>query len=419
LSEHLDRCGYFDPRQSAYRKNHSCETALLKVLDTSYTAIDNKEVVVLLLLDLTAAFDSVNHQILGQRLKTCGIDGPVHEWIMGYLYNRSQRVCIDGTLSTSLPLTVGIPQGSVLGPLLFTLYLTGLDHIISPHEINYVLFADDLQLFVNSSVKDISMTVIRLQNCANAVSYWLKSSLLTVNPTKSEFIIFGSRSSLDHVSVSHLSIGPDVIQLSSEVRDLGVLLDPTLSFTNHVSKVRSKSFMCLRMINRLRRCLTSSQYSTLIRSLVLSNVDYCASVIHGMTKAGLRKLQGIANACVRCVHRLSKSTSIGDLSKKMGWLTVKQRIFLRQVMIMHKVVHYNQPDYLYRLIHTRVIGGNQSLRSQSQRLLDVPRARTVCGSRAFRVSGPTFWNSLPLCIREEYSPSKFRNKVIQFLFECD
>jgi retron-type reverse transcriptase len=182
LTEHLERFDYFEPQQFAYRQHHSCEGALLSVLDSVYASIDNKEVTILVLLDLTAAFDSVDHQILIQRLRVCGVDKLALDWIAQYLSDRNQRVSVNGTLSSSVPLTIGVPQGSVLGPLLFNIYLTGLGKLIASFDVSFVQFADDLQLFLSCSPSGMPQAISRLQNCVAAVINWMKSSLLTVNP---------------------------------------------------------------------------------------------------------------------------------------------------------------------------------------------------------------------------------------------
>jgi hypothetical protein len=169
IVDHLETNLLIDSCQSAYRNHHSCETAILSVLNVAYLAMDRQEVTLLVLLDLSSAFDSVDHLILAQRLRACGIVDQAHCWIMNYLSNRTQFVSITGCKSSTLDVTCGVPQGSVLGPLLFLIYLNGIHDVIAPFDMHYALYADDLQLFVSSPVSLLSITIFRLQSCVLAV----------------------------------------------------------------------------------------------------------------------------------------------------------------------------------------------------------------------------------------------------------
>ena len=419
LSEHLEKNNYFDPRQFAYRTHHSCEGALLTVLDTAFTAMDEKKITLVVLLDLSAAFDSVDHSILSNRLKSCGVVDAAHHWIMDYISDRSQVVSINNKLSSSLSITCGVPQGTVLGPILFIVYLVGIHEAIAPFDIQYVLYADDLQLFVTCTVTGFSQTVSRLQECINSVIRWLRASLLTANPSKSEFIILGSKVLLNKLSVSNLLAGSEEIPVRKVVRDLGFEIDSTLAFTKQVSKLRSRSFMALRLVNRIKNCLLPSHYSMLTNSLVLSNLDYCSSLYYGVNKSVLRRLQGVINAVFRCIYKLDKFTNVSHLQSHYHWLNIEQRIQLRLAILMYKVMKFSKPVPLKSLLEDRPLDRVRQLRSSSQCLLEIHRVSNDIGSRAFRVCGPRIWNSLPLEIRTKKTLTSFKLAVTQFLLSGD
>jgi hypothetical protein len=200
---------------------------------------------------------------------------------------------------------------------------------------------------------------------------------------------------LKKVKISHLSVNGVSIPVSKVVRDLGVMLDSSLSFTNH------------------------SLYRMLINSLVLSNLDYCTSLLYGITKSELGKLQGVINACLRCIYKKEPTTDLINLHRRCRWLNVEQRIHLRLSMIVFKAIKFRRPSYLTSLLLERQVGGDRSLRSSVQHHLEIPRANTNFGSRAFRHCGPVIWNALPVSIREKPLLNRFRSAVIDYLFDAD
>ena len=202
--------------QSAYHTNCSTETALLKVKTDLLSAIDNKEVTCLILLDLSAAFDTVNHTILLNRLKYhFGVGGTALSWIGSYLTGRTQKVVIDGCESEAAELTQGVPQGSVLGPVLFTLYTSPLGDICQLHHINFHSYADDQQIYLSfqpSSQSSSETCLTSLQNCIKDIRMWMKTNLLKLNDSKTEFLIVGTRQQLELAGELSIQIGNDIIR---------------------------------------------------------------------------------------------------------------------------------------------------------------------------------------------------------------
>jgi hypothetical protein len=418
LTHHLQSNHIFDEFQSGYRQHHSCETALVSVLDAAYSALDEKQVMLLVLLDMSSAFDSVDHQILSNRLKQCGIIEKAHSWIMSYLGERKQLISINGVTSAASQVDCGVPQGSALGPLLFVIYLTGLREIIAPHSINYRLYADDLQLFIPSSVAQLAATVKIMEDCIMAVKSWLESSLLTLNDGKTEFIILGTPPMLKKcpLPLPHLTIGNTVISCSSScIRNLGVVIDPTLTFQTHISNTCAKSFSSLKLINRVRRTISTQHYSMLIHTLVVSNLDYCAPLLLGVPQNATSKLQSVLNAALKSILGLRKYDHISSQYKSLKWLSIDERIKYRAACLIYSVKRHNVPTYLRQLLLDHNPG--RGLRSGGQNLLTLQRANSVIGSRAFRVSAPALWNSLPISVRDSTSMSSFQAGLKKFLLD--
>ena len=213
IHEHIAHEGISNENQSACRVFHSTETALLKVQNDIATSMDKGAAVGLVLLDLSAAFDTIDHSILFNCLQHWyGIDGVVLKWVHSYLNSQKQRMKIDGHLSEAFQLLYRVPQGSVLWPLLFTLYTTPPSSVISKFNVHQ-LYADDTQIYLELDSRNFDSSITELTHCLKAVQAWLGNNKLKLNPDKTEFIVIGDdqiRSSLKSFSVSLLgnTMGP-------------------------------------------------------------------------------------------------------------------------------------------------------------------------------------------------------------------
>ena len=229
IIDHVSSSPSFNSSQSAYRKDHSTETALLRLLNDIYCAADRKSRSLLILLDLSAAFDTLDIGTLIRRLEhTFGIVGPALNWIKSYLTNRSQFVRVGGNRSAEVLCEYGVPQGSVLGPLLFTLYIAPVANVITSHGVSHLQYADDTQLYIALD-KDESIEI--LQNCADAVYSWFAQNGLSLNPEKSEAILLGTGARLRREDqIPSVSFAETTVGTRTSVKSLGVTIDSGLTF---------------------------------------------------------------------------------------------------------------------------------------------------------------------------------------------
>jgi hypothetical protein len=412
ITDHLSTGNYFDPHQYAYRRHHSCESALLHVLNIVYSSIDDKKVVLLVLLDLSSAFDTIDHSVLSSRLIECGIVQDAHKWIMGYLSDRHQFINCKGTFSSTMPVRYGVPQGSVLGPLIFNIYLTGLRDIVLSHEIDYVCYADDLQLIMKSSVADLTVSLAKLETCIADIKQWYAASFLALNDAKTEFLILGSPAMIKKLPEVSIRVGSFTIKPSSSVRDLGVLLDPSLSFHGHIKSVCSRSFSSLRIIAKIKRMTTQHHRHLLIHALVLSHIDYCSALFLNIPHISAIKIQRVINAAFRFLFNIKKSSSCRQPLKEKGWLPFQQRCLLRVASITNIALNTGSPIHLKNLLQLQL---DSRLRSCSQGLLSLSRSRTMLGGRSFQCCAPGVWNNIPLAVRNSISFRTFQVKLKEFL----
>ena len=206
-------------------------TALLRVFNDIASTIGKGHGNLLVLLDLSAAFDTIDHVILFAILKKyIGFDGNALKIIMSYFSDRTQRVQIDGILSEFASIVCGVPQGSVLGPLKFCLYMLPLSAILRFHKIGYHVYADDTQIYVSFKCDDPSQALGKINACISYIRRWMILNKLKINDAKTEFIVFRSLMLKHDLSDLSVNVGGNVIKPSEKVRDLGVILDQTLSF---------------------------------------------------------------------------------------------------------------------------------------------------------------------------------------------
>ena len=416
LSDHLLSFPSLSPYQSAYRKFHSTETALLRIHNDLLLAINQQKISALVLLDLSAAFDTIDHSILLKRLSsTFGITGNALSLLSSYLTNRSQSVTVGSHSTDPCPIHTGVPQGSVLGPLLFSLYTTPLSFLFKGSPVSFHLYADDTQLYISFSSSDSACNLSILSDTLDSVHNWLTSNRLSVNPSKTEYLLIGTNQQRSKVTNSSVVFQGNTLTPSNSVRNLGVIFDSHLTFHNHISNICSSSFYQIRHLRQIRSSLDTNSSIILANSLVSSKLDYCNSLFYGLPSTSLNRLQKVQNALARVVvPSVRRCHHITPTLRKLHWLPVSSRISYKIASLTFKTRHSGQPSYLSDLLTPYI--PTRNLRSSDQHLLTVPNIKTAFGRRSFSYSAPTIWNSLPLHLRSATSSSSFHSGLKTFFF---
>ena len=272
LHNHLITDSLYEKFQSGFRSGHSTETALVRVTNDLPMTADAGSPSLLILLDLTAAFDTVDHHILLHRLHySIGLSDTTLAWFTSYLSDRTEYVSLGDAKSYTHSVTCGVPQGSVLGPTLFTLYMLPLSRVISRHGISFHCYADDTQLYIKTNPTP-SAAPSTLSTCLEEIKVWMAANFLQLNGSKTEAILVGTPHQTRSSSIVNINFSGHDIHLSSLVTNLVVRMDP-LTFVAHIQHLCKTSFFLLRNIAKLRPILTLPDSEKLVHAIVSSSLD--------------------------------------------------------------------------------------------------------------------------------------------------
>ena len=340
--------------QSAYTKNHSTGTVLLDITDFVFESFDNGEIVILVLLDYSKAFDCANHQLILAKCKALGFQESALQLLSSYLSNRSQKIKIDEDESNWCKLINGVPQGSILGPLLFTILLNDIKDAIN--YCRHHCYADDTQLFKQTKINEIKECIDKINTDLNNVANFSVNNCLQINAGKSHFIILGTKkklSELKRVEIPEIKMNHEIISRESEVKNLGVIFDETLSFSKHVTKIVSNAIGRLKQAYRHKNFLTQEVRLIIVEYYVLAKINYCDILFQNLTVELKNKLAKFQNWCVKFVFGLRKYDHVSDYYKKHKILRMEERRKLHTLTQVHKLKKGIGPEYLLKKLKSR------------------------------------------------------------------
>ena len=410
---HFDRNNLGCVNQYGYKSKHSTEMLMTKVSNDLLLACDNKNPTLVMFLDLSAAFDTVDQDkllcILEEEL---GIQGTALKWYESFLKGRTQRVKIGESYSEEETLDFGVAQGSILGPPLFNAYArTFPSEVKAKVKFTVEGYADDHQLLKQFNIVfQIEVLGEGIEDCFKVIDNWMKTYFLKLNPTKTKIMIIAPPSIRDKITINGTFINGQCIRFVDSAKNLGVLFDSEMSMTKQVNKVVSSCFLTIRLVSRIKYFFITEQLNTMVCSMVFSILDYCNVMYYGLNKELIQKMQRVQNSAARLVMKVNRfdKVDMDKIFKKLHWLRIQERIVYKVLLIVHKCVHNLAPSELCKLF--------RAVSSDRTKKLDVQSCNGAMGERAISVSGPKLWNALPRGMRVETCTEDFKKSLKTFLF---
>jgi Reverse transcriptase (RNA-dependent DNA polymerase) len=392
--------GLLNQFQSGFRSGHSTTTALLKITDDVAMDMDKNLMTILVLLDFSKAFDTVNFKLLCQKLRNLfRFSESAIKLIKSYLTGRSQCVFANGALSSFLPVTQGVPQGSILGPLLFSLFINDISSCIKFS--NYHIYADDVQIYLSGREGGIASVINQINSDLASVSHWSTENGLCLNSQKTQVMaIHRNPCSV----LPPVKIGDTIMPYSTKVKNLGVIMNCNLTWNDQISSIVSGVNGALSRLWCTANFTPVETRRKLVVALLLPKFQYC-DILFSQSSVGNRdRLNKCYNSCARYVYNIRSSESISGPAKNITGRTLDQLLEFRICSFFHKIIQQRSPGYLFEKLRFG--------HSQRTGVLIPPRHNHTSYGNSFFVEGVSLWNSLPSDIRSSRSLEAFKRSYL-------
>ena len=380
INKFLNENNILPNKQSKFRGGYDCSTALAEVTDNIFRALDGNKAAILIMLDYTKAFDMVNHTILLSVLNYIGFDISAVYLIKSFLSNRIQRVTIDGLASETENVTVGVPQGSILGLLLYSIYTLNFFRCLS--YCDYHMYADDTQLLYVFNPIDVELANIQLNKDLSNLLLVSQNHLLKVNPTKSVALLFGGKDRANLLETLKPNIDNHEIQFKNNVKNLGLIIDSNLRFNEHVTSKLKLGYSALKTLYSHRHFLSQKTRKLLCDSLILSHFNFCDTVYGPcLDSTDVRRIQKLQNCCMRFIFGIRRRERISYKLKELNWLNMAQRRSLHSICFFYKILKTKSPPYLLRRVTYRTDIHHINIRHRY--LINIPFHKKELFKRSF------------------------------------
>lgn len=399
--------------QSGFRPKHSCETVLTSLIDRWLKNIDQGKLTGVLFIDLSKAFDTVNHTVLLHKLKMFGVSDNTLEWFESYLCSRKQLVSWNGVLSEPRDITIGVPQGSILGPLFFILFVN--DYPKCLRHSHATIYADDTSQDVSDKCIDVIERKLK-DDLINSIN-WMKCNKLTMNLKKTQCMLIGTSQRLANCRKMCINIDNIVLETVDSSKLLGVNIDCYLSWSDHIDILSKKISKKIGVLKRLKSFMSYQALLKVYNSIIFPHFNYCCTIwSNAKCTNNVDKIFRLQKRAARVILNVQNVMTPSDVMfSKLRWMPIPDYFLYRKAILVFKVLHQLTPEYLNVFKFVNQVS-TRSTRQSVNNLLYVPKARTEYYRRSFIISGSVLWNNMSQTLRNCTTLDSFKKAYLDNYF---
>ena len=411
LMAYMNKYNLIHESQSGFRQKHSCQTALIKLTDKWMADIDKGNTIGSMFIDFRKAFDLVDHEILIQKLAVYKLNNASLRWFISYLEARQQTIQYDRGLSSFSNIKSGVPQGSILGPTLFLLFVNDLPLFLKHCYCD--LFADDTTVHTsspdtNTINEEISADFLQIIN-------WSKRNKLPINLDKTTYMLLNARKRVDATDHLELNIDAKSIKQVSKQKLLGIVIDENLSWTPQIDNLCSILASKISLLKHISAYVPQDVQKMFYQAYILPILDYGSNTWGTTSTANIERLSKLQKRAARIILKADFMTPSSYMFEQLGWQTIPKRLLYNKSVLVYKALNDLTPTYITNLLTPVSQAHSRSLRSSENGLLSIPRSRSALFDRSFSYSASKLWNVLPLNLRTASSLNEFKSCLRNYL----